>query len=299
MRVFDLGELRKLKKRSEEPENGQVTIIGGSDLFHGAPILALKTAARIVDMVFFSSPQPSVGRIAELLKSRLGSFIWVPWEEVDAYIEKSDAILIGPGMKRWHKESEKFRGQNSKLLDHAGTETKFVTEKLLGQFSQKKWVIDGGALQVMDEKLIPEGAILTPNVKEFKMLFNLKIKRSLAFQAENEKVKTTTKILKLIREKAKEYKCTIVYKAPRTIVCSPDECVEVPGGNPGLTKGGTGDVLAGLTVALFAQNPALLAGAGASWVVKKAADNLFEKVGTVYNSDDLAEEVPKVLGKYL
>ena len=36
----------------------QITIIGGSDLFHGAPILALKTASRIVDMVFFTSPDP-------------------------------------------------------------------------------------------------------------------------------------------------------------------------------------------------------------------------------------------------
>lgn len=298
MRVFDPSELRNLKKRSEEPENGQVTIIGGSDLFHGAPILALKTASRIVDMVFFSSPELSVGRVAENLKSQISSFIWVPWGEVDTYIAKSEAILIGPGMKRWQGKIP-----NSKTFDQAGTETKFTTERLLRLFPNKKWVIDAGALQVMDAKWIPQNSILTPNKKEFDMLFNTSTDKDI-----EERKQTITKSKKedsneskqdLVSQKSIEYKCTIVYKDKTSIVCSKGECVAVEGGNSGLTKGGTGDVLAGLTVALFAQNPALQAGAGASWIVKKAGDNLLSRVGTAYNADDLAEEIPKVLSKYL
>lgn len=279
MRVFGQEELRKLKERVETPENGEITIIGGSDLFHGAPILALKTASRVVDMVYFSSPEPSIGDVVNKIKSQLGSFIWVPWEEVGAYIKKSDAVLIGPGMKRYHKEedNEKYRYKNVEVLDHAGTETKFITEKLLGQFPDKRWAIDGGSLQVMSPNIIPKGAILTPNAKEYEILFD-----SME-----------------VEEAAKKYQCIIILKGPVAKVCSPGECVFVEGGNNGLTKGGTGDVLAGLTVALAAKNEPSLSACSASWVVKKAADNLLERVGTIYNADDLAEEVPKVLGEYL
>ncbi len=277
MKTFDPKELEKLKKRVEMPENGQVTIIGGSDLFHGAPILALKAASRIVDMVFFSSPEPSVGKVAEHLKSQLSSFIWVPWEEVNNYIEKSDAVLIGPGMKRWREESAKRKAKSAKIWDDIGRETQKVTEGLLKQFPNKQWVIDGGALQTMDVETIPPNAILTPNEKEYKLLFD------------DQEVSAS----------AKRHNCIIVRKGPVTHVCSPENCVEVTGGNNGLTKGGTGDVLAGLTVALAAQNDPFLAAVASSWVVKRAADDLLERVGTVYNADDLAEEVPKVLGKYL
>lgn len=278
MKVFDPLELKRLKRRSESPENGEVTIIGGSELFHGAPILALKTASRIVDMVYFSSPEPSVGDITNQIKSQLGSFIWVPWDEIDAYIKKSDAVLIGPGMKRYHKEEDNHKHHGKvEVFDRAGTETKFITEKLLKQFSDKRWVIDGGSLQVMDVKVIPEDAVLTPNSKEYELLFN-------GLEAE---------------EATRRYKCIIVRKGPKTLVCSLKECTEVHGGNNGLTKGGTGDVLAGLAVALLAKNDPFLAASAASWIVKRAADNLLERVGTVYNADDLAEEVPKVLGQYL
>lgn len=269
MQTFDPKELKKLKKRVETPENGQVTIIGGSDLFHGAPILSLKVASRIVDMVFFSSPEPSIGKIAEQLKLQLSSFIWVPWDEVDSYVAKSDAVLIGPGMKRWREESSK--------LDEVGQETKKIVEEFLKRFPKKQWVIDGGALQTMDVKFIPPNAILTPNEKEYKLLFD------------DQEVSASSK----------RHNCIIVRKGPVTYVCSPEECVEVTGGNNGLTKGGTGDVLAGLTVALAAKNEPFLAASAASWVVKRSANDLLEHVGTVYNADDLAEEVPKVLGSYL
>ena len=94
MEVFNPSALKKLyipEANSVGEQNGQITIIGGSSLFHGAPLLSLKVASRIVDMVFLASPERSVGRVAELMKSKLQSFIWIPFEEVDDYIEKSDA----------------------------------------------------------------------------------------------------------------------------------------------------------------------------------------------------------------
>ncbi len=93
-------------------------------------------------------------------------------------------------------------------------------------------------------------------------------------------------------EAAKKYKCTIIAKGPTAYVADSNRIVEVRNGNPGLTKGGTGDVLAGLTVALYAKNDAFLAACAASYITKAAADELYQNVGTNYNADDLAEKIP-------
>ena len=98
---------------------------------------------------------------------------------------------------------------------------------------------------------------------------------------------------------AKKYDCIVILKGVRTVVCSPKECVLVEGGNAGLTKGGTGDVLAALTTALLAKNQAFLAACAASWIVKRAADELYKEVGFVYNADDLAERIPSFIGRFL
>lgn len=280
MKLFDPKELNKLYRPlaiSSKTDNGQVAIIGGSSLFHGAPILALKTASRIVDMVFFASPEPSLEKVAEQMKAQLSSFIWISWEHLDDYLEKSDAILIGPGLMRYHKDGKA-------ACDEACQQTRMITEKLLKKWSKKQWVIDAGSLATMAPDWIPRDAILTPNRKEFEILFGT----NEGNEGFEEKV----------WEMAKKYHCIIVYKAPETIICSPEKCAAVKGGNAGLTKGGTGDVLAGLTVALAAQNPPFLAACAASWITKKAADKLYQKIGFVYNADDLVEKIPQILGEY-
>ena len=177
LKVFNKSELKKLFVPSENRKNGQVTIIGGSSLFHGAPILSLKVASRICDMVFFASPEPSVGRVAEQIKSKLFSFIWVPWDDVDAYIKKSDAVLIGPGFMRFG--SEKTPREKRDYNHHEeGKKSREITKKLLKKFPEKRWVIDAGSLQVIDPELLPKGCVITPNEKEFEILFNVKTQKS-------------------------------------------------------------------------------------------------------------------------
>ena len=272
MKIFEERELQKIYKPQDghKGSNGLITIIGGSYLFHGAPLLSLKTASRIVDMVFFSSPEPSVGKIAEELKCKLNSFIWVPFAQIGEYLQKSDAILIGPGLMRYHKEGEKSSDKN-------GKKTKKITESLLAKFPQKQWVIDAGSLHVIDKKFLPKNAILTPNQGEYESLFGQ--------QKPN--------------QAAKENHCVIIYKNAESEVYSDQEERLIKGGNNGLVKGGTGDVLAGLSIALAAKNPPFWSACAASFIVKKAADELYQKVGFAYNADDLAEKIPEVLGKYL
>jgi len=265
----DLKELYRPQDGSSKGGNGQVVIVGGSSLFHGAPIFALKTAARICGMVFFASPEPSLEEVATKIKASLSSFIWVPWNEVTEYIKKVDAVLIGPGLMRYRKEGKVKK-------DEVGEQTRRITESFFKKFPDKRWVIDAGSLQVIKPEVLPSGAIITPNQKEYRMLFGDK---------KPEKA-------------AKEYDLVIIFKADEIRVCSPDKSLVIKGGNAGLAKGGTGDVLAGLAVALAAKNEPFLAACAASFIAQKAAESLYKKVGFAYSADDLAEEIPKVLGEY-
>lgn len=264
----DLKKLYRPHTQSSGEDNGQITIIGGSKLFHGAPIFALKAASRFVDMLFFATPEPSVGKVAERIKSELLSFIWVPWEDVEDYVEKSDAILIGPGFMRFGSEKNKHHVHNGDC-DEECQFTRGITRNFLSNFADKKWVIDAGSLQSMDAEWIPKNAILTPNKKEYKQLFG-----------DGEPI-----------DMADKYKCTIVVKGPETVVYSQERKTVVKGGNPGLTKGGTGDALAGLTTALYAKNDAHLAACAASFILKAAADELYKERGIAYHADDLVDNL--------
>jgi NAD(P)H-hydrate epimerase len=274
MKQFSASELKKLytpAKHSGGEDNGQITIIGGSKLFHGAPFLAIQSASRIVDMVFFGSPHEPNRDVAANLKARVLGFIWVPFSEVEDYVEKSDAALIGPGFMRARSE----KANQTEACDEECRKTKDITKRLLTKFPNKKWVVDAGSLQVMEKSWIPKNAILTPNKKEYKMLFG---------DADPQTA-------------AEENNCIIVIKGPVSYVYDKDTVYEVKGGNPGLTKGGTGDTMAGLTVGLLAKNEPILAAAAGAFVTKLAGDELYTKKGVYFNADDLSEQIPETLAR--
>jgi NAD(P)H-hydrate epimerase len=92
---------------------------------------------------------------------------------------------------------------------------------------------------------------------------------------------------------------TIVLKGPHDFVYQGDEIIEVSGGNPGMTKGGTGDVLAGLIAALYTTHDACTAAVVGSYTNKQAGEYLAQSVGPFFNASDLVEAVPKVLWESL
>lgn len=268
MKIFNPEELKKLHKpspASHKGDNGKVMIIAGSTLFHAASLWPLEIASRIVDMVFYSSVEEN-NQIVREIKKDWTSGIVVARNNVDSYIEEADAILIGPGLPR------------EDGIEKNDDDTKELTERLLTKYPEKKWVIDGGSLQVMNPDLIPDNAILTPHHKEFEKLFGKEKEGSVA----------------------KKYQCTILLKGQEDMVCSKDLCVAIPGGNAGMTKGGTGDVLAGLAVALFAKNDdPLLVASASSYINKKAGDALYKKAGPYFNANDLVAEIPRVMKELL
>lgn len=253
---------------------GQVTIVGGSSLFHGAPLLSLRAVSRLVGMVYFATPEADRG-VVEKIKSELASFIWIPLAEIDDYVAKSEAVLIGPGMMRNRLEAAGM------ACDEEGKRSKEITLSVLAHNRGKRYVLDGGALQVISATDLPKGALITPNRKEYEMLFREKL-------VEGEAIKEQ------LAETAKKYSLVIVHKAPTSIVTDGETVVLVGGGNPGLVKGGVGDVVAGLVVGLLAKNEPVLAAAAAVYLAKRAADELAEKVGFMFNADDLAETVGRV-----
>lgn len=242
---------------SHKGQNGRLMVIGGSHLFHAASIWALEVASRIVDLVHYSSV-PENNEIVREIKKQFRDGIIVPREEIDAYIEEDDVILIGPGMTR-------------------DQETKELTDRLLKKYPKKQWVIDAGALQMMDAALIPHRAILTPHHQEYERM---------TAQA-GERLDGP--------EFAKAHRCIVLLKGPVDTVTDGTHTKEITGGNAGMTKGGTGDVLAGLVAALACKNDPFDAAVAGSTINKKAGDELFKTVGPYFNASDLASQIPKTM----
>jgi NAD(P)H-hydrate epimerase len=130
--------------------------------------------------------------------------------------------------------------------------------------------------------VIPDNAIVTPNSREFEMLFGIEIRDK------NKEIR-----IKNVGEMAKKYQLIIVLKGPETIVSNGDETIIVKGGSAGLTKGGTGDLIAGITTAMLSKNEPLLAAAAANFLVKKTAEDLEVERGLMFSIDDVVEMVPK------
>jgi hydroxyethylthiazole kinase-like uncharacterized protein yjeF len=281
MQEFNSKDLKNLfipSSDSHKGQNGKLMIIGGSKLFHAASLWSLQIASRIVDMVFYSSV-PENNEIVQKAKEEFRNGIVIPRAKIDDYIKEADCILIGPGLPR--KDGEEEGDEDTKLL----------TESLLQRYPEKKWVIDGGSLQTIDPNLIPRNAILTPHVKEFETLFKIKDQKS--------KIKDINQISKIVQEEAEKYKCAILLKGPVDFVSNGEDTVQISGGNAGMTKGGTGDVLAGLVASLYCKNEAFLSACAGSYINKQAGEKLSETVGLYFNSSDLVDEIPRVMKNYL
>lgn len=257
---------------------GQVTIIGGSKLFHGAPILSLRAASRIVSMVYFSTPEEDK-EVASKIKAELSSFVWVDRSDLEGYVAKSDAVLIGPGLMRSHVKEHGF------VCDSEGGETRRLSMDLFKKFPEKKWVVDGGTLQVVEVHDLPKTSVVTPNMKEFEMLFGEKLKENIEERCEQ--------VLRL----SKTCGLIILTKDAVSVASDGKEVWIIEGGNEGLVKGGVGDVIAGLTVGFMAKNPPQFSVCAASFLVKMAAEKLSAVRGFMYNADDLADAVPEVYGE--
>ena len=273
-----LHRIKLPNPESHKGQNGKVMIIGGSELFHAASKWSLDVASKFVDMVFYSSVPSNNDLIAEA-KQNFWNGIVVAREEVDNYVEEADCILIGPGMTR-------------------SEETEKITTDLLRKYASHKWVIDAGALQMIDPSLLTERCIITPHQQEFTTLLDKHFDHK-AVGDEADLHELTVKARQAMGFSEATNGCTILLKGREDLIVQTDHLQVVTGGSAGMTKGGTGDVLAGLVAALYATHDAWIATVIASYINKKTGEFLSQKVGPFFNASDLVEAIPQVFWQEL
>ena len=289
--VLNIKKLYIPDKNSHKGKNGKVLIIGGSKLFHAASIWAAESASHIVDIVHYSSTLEN-NEVMVSLKKKFINGIVVSKEDILHYVKEDDCILIGPGMIRDQKKEvkENITYKEILLISREGEYTRSITKYLIDNFPEKKFVFDAGALQMIDPEWLLNlkiKPILTPHTIEFENLFDTK----LIGNTENKKI--------IVHNIAKKYKCVILLKAIDDIISDGDSDFIIEGGNSGLAKGGSGDVLAGLVCSFYSKNQALLSATSSSILIKKTADKLFLEKGYWYNITQLIEAIPEVLNSLL
>lgn len=264
MKIIRQSILKKLNKPlpdSHKGQNGRILIIAGSDKFHGALLLSVQSASRIVDMVYVYSTSENL-KLVNKLKSKISTFIGVKKSEFWNTVKLVDAILIGPGLSETK--------ENIKLL-----------QNLLKKYPNKKIMIDATAAWHVDPNWLHSNCIVTPHSREFENIFKCKAK------AKN--------VLKM----AKKYNCVVTLKGRYDYISDGKNLWENRTGNVGMTKGGTGDVLSALVCSFSAKNDNVVATLAGIYLNGLVGDNLYKKVGVFYNAEDLIEVLGRIWKKLL
>jgi NAD(P)H-hydrate epimerase len=94
-----------------------------------------------------------------------------------------------------------------------------------------------------------------------------------------------------VQEMAVEYGGVVVLKGATDYVSNGRELYENVTGNVGMTKGGTGDVLASTIASFACSNDNMISACAGVYFIGAVGDRLYEKKGTFYNAEDLIEEM--------
>ena len=143
-----------------------------------------------------------------------------------------------------------------------------------------------------------ESSIITPHSKELEyFLINSKIQKHIIKKINNEK--NIVKKLRLIKKTTQKFldkNNIILLKGRIDTIISKDKMLYNKTGNAGMTKGGTGDVLAGLCAGFLAQSKDLLQSAiNAAYFNGLIGDILLKKKkGFTFLASDMVEEIKRV-----
>ena len=251
---------------------GSVLAVAGSAFYRGAALLAAEGALRTgAGIVTLASVEPVVSaasvRLPEccLCPCEAGAMGGIAPENVPLLQrQKATVLLLGPGL-----------GGTAQSTARAA-ETRTLVRQLLPGFAGSA-VLDADGLNAAAQLLAageafphPAGElIVTPHPGEMARLTG----RSAA-EINADREDTALRY-------AQQWSTVVVLKGTRTVVAAPDGRVWVnPTGNPGLARGGSGDVLSGMAAALLACGlPAGEAAACAVYLHGAAADRAVAKHG--------------------
>lgn len=265
---------------SHKRDFGYVLIVGGSDVYSGAPALAGMAGLRAgAGLVSIAAPKGVAGTIRAyspnlIVHSLSDDVITVEdAQKINELLGMSDAIVLGPGI-----------GLNLRTQPAIIEIIKAVTKR------KKPMLIDADAIRVLHERLeVLRGGriILTPHVGEFEAISGIQMPPRW-----QERVP-------LCVEFAKRNSCVLLMKGHDTIITDGNQ-VRVNGtGNPGMATAGAGDVLSGIIGAFLAQkaDPFFAAVAGA-YVHGLAGDHACRRSGFHIVASDLIDMLPTVLRRY-
>ena len=265
-------------QHSHKGDYGRLLIVGGSDVYSGAPALAGMASLRTgVGLVFIAAPR----RISSVIRSYSPDLIVhelcddvVTSKDLSAIgklLTQSDALVLGPGIGR-------SSGTNAVIPQ--------IIQK--AHAMKKSILVDADAIRaVAGMRYDGINMILTPHAGEFKALSGVEV--SLEWR----------KRVPICVDFAKRKRCVLLLKGHETVVTDGFRVKVNRTGNPGMAKGGMGDVLSGIIGAFLAQHvePFDAAVAGA-FLHGRAGDLLLREKGFHMVSSDLVEILPAVLKQY-
>ena len=229
-------KLPKRKLSSNKGDFGTLVCICGSYMMAGAAIMAAKAALRCgVGLIDLAVPES----IYPIISSNLCEPVFTVYNDnkklempsnfinqIAKKISKSKACLIGCGM-HYSQDFDRFLGCIIKA-------------------SNNPLIIDAGGINVLSFgiNILKEAncpIILTPHPGEMSKLINKDI-----LYVQQHRYEIALKF-------AKEYKVILVLKGSNTLIAFPNGEVFVNRtGNPGMSKGGSGDILAGMISSMIA-----------------------------------------------
>ena len=260
---------------SHKGENGTIVIVGGSRLYHGAPVLSAMGALRSgSDLAYLFVPEI----IATPIRSMSPDLIIYPLPDSKITIGVANKILnfrnnittfvIGPGMV-----NQKMNGLIKLVL---GLENKNINI-----------ILDAGAInQELIDSVDGKNIVVTAHLGEFKKLINKELNN------ENE-------IKNELLNYAKNRNLVIVVKGETDYITDGNELFINKSGNSCMTKGGTGDILAGVIAAQLSvgQSP-LNAAIMGTYFMGKTGELVYEKWGFQFMNAELLIELSSYLKKF-
>ena len=239
--------LRPRPRDSHKGTFGAVLAVAGSASYRGAAALAVEGALRTgAGIVTLARVEPVLAAGSARLPESIPRI----------QRQKATVLRLGPGL-----------GYTAQSMARAA-ETRTLVQTFLPGFAGSA-VLDADGLNAAADllqagkTLHPKGElILTPHPGEMARLTGLS---AAAIHADREG--TALRF-------AREWNAVVVLKGAQTVIAAPDgRCAVNPTGNPGLSRGGSGDVLAGMTSALLACGlPAFEAAVCAVYLHGAAAD---------------------------
>ena len=247
---------------------GRTALVCGSAGMSGAALLSTQAALRSgAGLVQLCSVEEVIAAARMVVPEALLLPVARQVEDIPGAIHKDAAWII---LGQAEKAQSLLFGCGVSITDHGYRLLKSLTANYAGTM-----VIDADGLNLLAEHLsllynIPNRCILTPHIGEFCRLSGLTRE-----QVESDPDGTAMAF-------AAKHNCVLVLKGARTVITDGERRYVLEAPNSGMAKGGSGDVLAGLTAGLAAQMPQkpLECAALAVWLHSRAGQFARQAQGT-------------------